>query len=108
VALFWEGKNTVDIIDVASGEMVKEHEVEGSLTGHASVQRNIAAMVVCEPQHGVHVMELKSGKVLCKFILPDGENARIALSKDSITLAVGSDNGLWSGYHCCGSRCGYC
>ncbi len=51
-------------------------------------------MAVCEPQHGVHVMEMKSGKLLCKFILPNGENARIALSKDSITLAVGSDNGL--------------
>ncbi len=34
VALFWETKNTADIIDVASGEMVQEHEVEGSLTGY--------------------------------------------------------------------------
>jgi hypothetical protein len=94
VALFQEGKTTVDIVDVAIGNVVQQHEVEGKIDGSASVQQNIAAIAVYEPYHGVHVMDLETGVLLCKFVLPDEYNARVALSKDTLTLAVGSSLGL--------------
>ncbi len=84
----------VDIIDVATGQLVQRHDAQGNHGwGGASVQMNIAAMVVSEPQ-GVHVMDIKSGKLLYKFILPNGYNARVALSKDTITLGVASSTGV--------------
>ncbi len=95
VALFQEGKTTVDIVDMATGEVVQQHEVEGTIGFSASVQKNFAVMAVFKPQHGVHVMELVSGKLLCKFILPDGRDARVALSKDTFSLAVGSSTGVF-------------
>ncbi len=94
VALFECDKTTVDIFDIATGKVVQQHEVEGTLYYGASVQRNVAAIAVSEPYHGVHLMDIMSGKVLCKFILPNGENATVTLSKDARTLAVGSSTGM--------------
>ncbi len=94
VALFPEGKYTVDITDVATGEVVQQHDVQGKIGISASVQRNVAAISVSKPQHGVHVMELVSGKLLCKFIRPKGENFRVALSKDALILGVGTYTGM--------------
>ncbi len=95
VALFQHKNTTVDIADLASGQLVKQHDVQGKIWNSVSVQRNIAAIAVYEPDHGVHVINLESGKVLCKFMLPIGDDARVALSKDALTLAVGSDTGMW-------------
>ncbi len=94
VALFQDGKTVIDIIDTATGQMVQQYDVGGTLYVGASVQRSIAAMAVCEPQHGVHVMDIKSGKLLSKFILPNGKDAAVTLSKDTLTLGVGTDTGV--------------
>ncbi len=94
VATFSQAKAMVDIIDASSGNVVQQHDLEGTLYYSASMQRNIAAIAVSKPRHGVHVMDIKSGKVLCKFILPNGQDARVALSKDTLTLAVGSNSGF--------------
>jgi hypothetical protein len=94
IALFPFLKSTVDIVDIAIGRVVQQHDVEGEIDGSASVQKNIAAMAVSDPYHGVHVIDLASGKVLLKFILPDGEDVSVALSRDTLTLAVGSDTGM--------------
>ncbi len=94
VATFEWYKTEVNIIDVATGEVVQQHDVHGNIGSSASVQRNIAAIASSQPRHGVHVIDLVSGKVLCKFILPNGDDARVALSKDSRTLAVGSSTGM--------------
>ncbi len=93
VALFPCDKTTVDITDVATGVVVQQHEVEGKLRCSASVQRNIAAIAVSEPYDGVHVMDVMLGKLLCKFVLPNGHGARVALSKNALTLAVGTSTG---------------
>ncbi len=94
-ALFPYGKTTVDVIDVATGEVIQQHDAQGThYIGGASIQENIAAMSVSEPQHGVHVMDIKSGKMLCKFEPPDGQDVSVALSKDAFTLVVGSDTGM--------------
>ncbi len=93
VALFPCGKAMIDIVDIATGHVVRQHDVEGTIGYSASVQKNIAALAVSEPQDGVHVMDMMSRKVLCKFIFPNGNNARVALSKDTLTLAVGSSTG---------------
>jgi hypothetical protein len=94
VALFPEDKTMVNITDASTGEMVQQHEVQGTICNSAFVQRNIAAIAVSEPYHGVHLMNLESGKVFYKFILPDGDYARVALSKDAKNLAVGSSTGM--------------
>jgi hypothetical protein len=94
VAMFSEDLTTVDIFDVATGQVVHQYDVQGNLHVSASVQKNIAAMAVSAPQPGVHVINIKSGKLLSRFILPNGDNARVALSKDTITLAVGTDTGM--------------
>ncbi len=95
VALFFWGRNTVDITDIATGEEVQQHDIEGKHGwGGASVQKNIAAMVFLMPYHGVHVMNIASGKVLCRFALPSGRDARVVLSKDTLTLAVGNSTGM--------------
>jgi hypothetical protein len=96
VALFTRDKTTVDILDIVTGEVVQQHDVQGTIGGSASVQKNIAAIAVYKPQHGVHVMDLETGVMLCKFILPNGQDARVALSKDTLTLAVGSNSGFSS------------
>ncbi len=93
VALFPCDKNTLDIIDAATGEVVQQHEVEGMIGYSASLQGKHAAMALYNPP-GVHVMNIKSGKVLCKFLLHDGDDARVALSKDTHNLTVGTDTGL--------------
>jgi hypothetical protein len=94
VALFPEGKTTVDIVDIAIGKVVRQHKVEGTIGFSAYVQRNIAAITVFKPYHGVHVLDIKSGKVLCKFVLPMGYGARVTLSKDATALVVGSNSGF--------------
>jgi hypothetical protein len=92
VALFPEGKTTIDILDVATG-VVQHHEAHGTLTGRASVQKCIAVMTVHAVQLGIHVVDLVSGKVLSKFMHPNGHTAQIALSKDTLTVAVGASTG---------------
>ncbi len=94
VATFSQAKTTVDIIDASTGQLVRQHDLEGTLYDGASMRKNIVAMAVSKPQHGVHVMDIESGKVLCKFILPCGQDARVALSEDTLTLAVGSNSGF--------------
>ncbi len=98
VALFSFDGATVDITDAANGKTVQQHDVEGKIGFSAAVQGNVAVIAVSEPYKyvydGVHVMDLVSGKVLFKFILPNGENARVTLSKDAQTLGVGSDTGV--------------
>ncbi len=93
VAVFPFEKTSVDIINTATGLVVCQHEVEGTLLGYTSVQRNIAAMVVSQPKHGVRVMDIKSGLVMFEFTLPNGRDARVMLSKDTFTLVVGSSTG---------------
>ncbi len=94
VALFPRGKATVVITDVATRKVVQQLEAQGTIGYSSSLQKNIAAIAVYKPHEGVHVIDIKSGKVLCKFILPYGEKARVALSKDAITLAVGNSTGM--------------
>ncbi len=87
-------RTNFDITEATTGQVVKQHDVIGSPTGFASIQKNIVAMAIQEPYRGVHVMDLKSGKVLCEFILPDGEGPTVSLSKDTLTLAVGNNTGM--------------
>jgi hypothetical protein len=94
VAVFPFGKTTFDIIDVATGQVVQQHDAEGILIGYASVQKNIAALTVSEPRRSVHVMDIMSGKLLCQFVLSNGRDARVALGRDLVTLVVGSNSGL--------------
>ncbi len=94
VAMFPYDKTTVDIIDIATGKVVQQHDVEGRLGYSAFMQKNIIAMAVSTPHPGVHVMDLESGVLLCKFILPNGRDARVTLSRDAVTLAVGTSIGL--------------
>jgi hypothetical protein len=95
VAVFPCHKTMVDVIDVATREVVHQHDAQGKhFKGGAIVQKNIAVMSVSAPQHGVHVMNMKSGKLLYKFAFPDGGDARVALSKDALTLVAGTDNGM--------------
>ncbi len=84
---------TVDIVGAATGEMVQQHDVEGTIGFSAPVQKNIAAVAVSKPQHGVHVIDLLSGKVLSKFVLPNGHAPTVTISKDALTVAVGSSSG---------------
>jgi hypothetical protein len=93
IALFPFLTTTVDIVDVASGEVVQQHDVEGRISSSASVQKIIAVIAVDLPMPGVHVMDLKSARVLIKFVLPSGENACVTLSKDASTL-VATSTGL--------------
>jgi len=94
VAQFPQGKTKIDIVDVATDEVVKQHSVEGTIGRCASMHKNIAAIALRTPIPGVHVIDMKSGVTLFKFITPDGEEATVTLSKDALTLAVGSDEGL--------------
>ncbi len=94
VALFPFYKTTVDLIDNATGEVVQQFDVQGTIHGGAFLQKNIAAISMCKPRHGVHVLDVQSGKLLSKFILPNGQDAKVALSRDAITLAVGTDTGV--------------
>ncbi len=87
-------KTAVDIIDATTGQVVQKHDAEGTVCNSAAVQKNIAAVAVFKPQHAVHVMDLVSGKVFYKFIPPIGEDARVALSKDALALAVGTSTGV--------------
>ncbi len=64
VALFPEGNTKVDIVDIATCEVIQQHDVCGRLCGSASVQKNIAAIALSQPYDGVHVMDLLSGKLL--------------------------------------------
>ncbi len=93
VSFTW-GKKIVDVYD-ALGKLLGQHDVEVPLDeGGASVQEAIAAMAVYIPHYAVYLMDLKAGKVFFKFILPDGEFARVALSKDTLTMGVGSSTGV--------------
>ncbi len=95
IALFPLRINVVNIVDAATGQEVQKHDPEGMIgLGGASVQQNIAAMAIEKPYHGVHLINLISGKVFFKYVLPHGERAAFALSKDTLTLAVGSDTGV--------------
>ncbi len=94
VSFIQDGKTTVDIIDFATGELVKQHDVGGTLCIGASIQMNVAAMAIGEPYTGVHVMDQETGVMLHKFILPSGMGAKVALSKDALTLGVGTNTGL--------------
>ncbi len=87
------GEKMVEIYD-ALGKQLGQHDVSGTLYwGGACVQGSIAAMAV-QP-NGVHLMNVKTLQIFFKFRLPDGGNARIALSKDTLTLGVGSDTGVF-------------
>ncbi len=94
VVVFPHDETSVNIIDVATGEVLQQHDAEGTIYVGASVQKNTAAMAVSTPQHGVHVMDLVSGRVLFKLTLPNGDDARVALSKDTLTLGMGTSNGM--------------
>ncbi len=95
VALFPSGKTTIDIVDIANGEVVQQYDVLGTLgEGGTSIQKNIAAMAVCAPYHGVHVINMMTGVTLFKFMLPDGGFVTVALSKDATTLVVGTETGM--------------
>ncbi len=85
------GKNKIEIV-VAFGKLLGQHDVGGTLDGGACVQGSIAAMAV-QP-NGVIVMNAKTFNVFFKYRLPDGKDARLALSKDTLTLGVGSDTGM--------------
>ncbi len=94
VALFQLHKTTVDITDVATREVVQQFDVQGKIGRSASVQKNIAAISVYQPEPGVHVMDLVKGHVSYKFILPYGDSARVTLSKDTLTIGVGNRTGV--------------
>ncbi len=94
MALFECGKSTVDIIEAATGRVLQQHELGGNSVLSASIQKNIAAFSILEPYNGVHVMNLTSGKLLCKFKLPDKTYPIVALSKDTLTLGVGIETGM--------------
>ncbi len=87
------GKNKIEIYD-AFGKQLGQHDVGGTLYVGACVQGVIAAMAVSSPHAGVHFMNTKTLQIFFKFILPDGNNARLALSKDALTLGVGSRTGM--------------
>ncbi len=84
VATVINSKTTVDIIVVATGKVHQHHDVEGKIGYSASLQRNIAAIAVYKPYHGVHLMDLMTGVILHKFMLPHGRDARVALSKNAL------------------------
>ncbi len=86
-------KTKVDIVDTFF-KLLDQHDVEGTLDSGVSVQGTIAAMSVYRPHHGVNLMDLKSGKVFFKFKVSNGEYARVKLSKDTLTLGVGSNTGV--------------
>jgi hypothetical protein len=95
IVIFRFGKSKIDIVDVATSQVMQQHDVEGALHWMgASVQNYTAAMAIYKPYHGVHVVNIKSGKMLCKFMLPYSEDAMVALSKDALTLCVGSSTGV--------------
>ncbi len=94
LALFPCGKTKVDIVHTANGDVLQQYDVEGTLGGSTFARKNIAALTVSAPQHGVHVMDIKFGKMISKFILPNGQDARVSLSKNAITLVVGTNTGL--------------
>ena len=94
VVLFARGRTKVDVFDAVTGQVVQQHDAQGTLGIFAVVQKNIAAMAVSAPQQGVHVIDVVSGKILCKFILPNGEDACVTLSKDAFTLGIGNSIGL--------------
>jgi hypothetical protein len=95
IALFPLNNNLVNIVDAATGNKVQKHDTEGTIgLGGASVQQNIAAIAIEKLYHGVHLINLISGKVFFKYVLPHGERASFALSKDTLTLAVGSETGV--------------
>jgi hypothetical protein len=94
VAVFPQFNTTVDIINVATSQVVQQHDAHGKIGSRASVQKNIAAIVMREPYHGIHVMNIKHGTLLCKFVLPDGGFPGVSLSKDTLSLAVGTDTGF--------------
>ncbi len=85
-------KKMVDVYDPFY-KLLGQHDVGGTLYfGGACVQGSIAAMAV--KPNSVHLMNAKTFNVFFKFILPDGNNAKLALSKDALTLGVGSDTGV--------------
>ncbi len=86
-------KNKIEIVD-AFGKLLGQHDVGGTLNVGACVQGSIAAMAVYSPHHGVHLMNTKTFEIFFKFIIPDGDDARLALSKDTLTLGVGSSTGV--------------
>ncbi len=94
MVVFPNGKNTVEMIDAATGQVVQQHHVKGTHGYGASVQRKVAAMAVCGSQNRVYLMEIVSGNVLFTFIPPNGKYFRVALSKDALALAVGTSTGL--------------
>jgi hypothetical protein len=94
VAMFPCDMNTVEIVNVATGLVVQQHEAQGTLDISASVQKNVAAMAIREPYHGALVMNLESGRILSKFILSNGHTVIVSLSKDTQTLTVGSSTGF--------------
>ncbi len=102
VAMFVGDKTEVDIVDIAASDVVQQYKVEGRIGRSVFVQKNIAAFAVYEPLHGVHVADMNSGVTFFKFVLPDGGYAKVALSKDALTLAVGTDKGLSRCLSCCG------
>ncbi len=82
VALFPCGKTMIDIVDIATGEVVRQHDVESTIGSSASVQRNIAAMAVDSPQPGIHVMDIKSGMIFSSSFflisrMPESHSARM-------------------------------
>jgi hypothetical protein len=91
---FPHNKNKIDVYDPFY-KTLDQHDVGGTLYwGGACVQGFIAAMAVYKPHHGVHLMITKTFNVFFTYILPDGGDARLALSKDTLTLGVGSDTGV--------------
>ncbi len=87
------GETTVDVYNPFY-KLLGQHDVGGTLYNDACVQGSIAAMAVYSPHRGVHLMNVKTFNVFFKYILPYGNNARLALSKDTLTLGVGSSTGV--------------
>ncbi len=87
-------KSKIDVYD-AFCKLLGQHDVGGTLYwGGASVQGTIAAMAMAYPHNGVNVIDTKTFKVLLSYKLPDGGDARVALSKDTLTLGVGFNTGV--------------
>ena len=109
-AVFQFEKTKVDILD-ALFKVVRQYDVEGTLSGGgASAQGTVAAMAVSSPHHGVNMINNKSGEITFKFRLPKGKDARVALSKDTLTVGVGSNTGvmMMMMMMCCCCRCCCC